>query len=53
MPFRSSRQRAYMYENHPEIAKRWADEHGNQVVPKRKDGKSDMRRVKPAAKRMR
>lgn len=40
-----------MYSQHPEIAKAWAAEHGNKIVPTKKDGKSDMRRVKPAAKR--
>lgn len=40
-----------MYSQHPEIAKRWAEEHGDKIVPRRKDGGSDMRRVKPAAER--
>lgn len=26
MPFRSERQRRYLFRNHPEMAKRWADE---------------------------
>ena len=26
MPFKSSKQRAFMYINHPEIAKRWSKE---------------------------
>jgi hypothetical protein len=29
MPFVSKAQRAYMYANHPEIAKRWEDKYGS------------------------
>jgi hypothetical protein len=32
MPFRSAKQRAYMYAVHPDIAKRWAAEFGNAIV---------------------
>lgn len=38
-----------MHANHPEIAKKWETEYGDKIVPKRADGKSDMRRVKGAA----
>ena len=30
MPFKSAAQRAYMYANHPDIAKRWSAEYPNQ-----------------------
>ena len=43
MPFRSSKQRAFMYARHPEIAKRWASEHGNKIVP---SGKADRKKRK-------
>lgn len=37
MPFRSSKQRAFLWANHPEIAKRWTDEHGSKIVPSKKE----------------
>ena len=36
MPFRSLKQRKYMYAKHPEIAKRWAKKHGSKIVKKKK-----------------
>lgn len=33
MPFRSAAQRKFLYSQHPDIAKRWAAEHGNKIVP--------------------
>jgi hypothetical protein len=30
MPFKSEAQRAYLFINHPEVAKRWAKEYPNQ-----------------------
>jgi hypothetical protein len=38
MPFRSAKQRAYLYANEPEIAKSWAKKHGNKVVKKKAGG---------------
>jgi hypothetical protein len=38
MPFRSAKQRAYLYANEPEIAQNWAEKHGNKVVKKSKGG---------------
>jgi|TARA_R100001440_G_C2432281_1_gene104599 hypothetical protein len=38
MPFRSEKQRAYLYANEPEIAKSWAEKHGNKVVKKSNGG---------------
>ena len=36
MPFRSAKQRAYLYANEPEVAKQFAKEHGNKIIKKRK-----------------
>ena len=38
MPFRSKKQRAYLYANEPEVAKKFAKEHGNKIIKKRKGG---------------
>jgi len=38
MPFRSEKQRAYLYANEPEIAESWAEKHGNKVVKKSNGG---------------
>ncbi len=38
MPFRSEKQRAYLYANEPEIAKSWTEKHGNKVVKKSNGG---------------
>lgn len=37
MPFKSKKQRAWMWANEPEIAERWTKEHGSKIV--KKDGK--------------
>ena len=34
MPFRSAKQRAYLYANEPEVAKQFAKEHGNKIIKK-------------------
>lgn len=34
MPFKSKKQRAYLYANEPEIAKRWAKKYGNKIKKK-------------------
>jgi len=39
MPFRSEKQRAYMYSQHPEIAKKWAKKYGNAIRRKAKKKK--------------
>ena len=36
MPFRSRRQRAYLYARHPRLAQRWARRYGTRIQPKRK-----------------
>ena len=38
MPFRSAKQRAYLYANEPKIAKSWAKKHGNKIVKKKNGG---------------
>lgn len=32
MPFRSEKQRRFMWLKHPDIAKRWTEEHGSKIV---------------------
>lgn len=34
MPFKSEKQRRFMYSQHPEIAKRWTKEYGSKPVGK-------------------
>jgi len=36
MPFRSSKQRRYMYAKHPKLAKKWAKKYGTKIVKKKK-----------------
>lgn len=40
MPFRSAKQRRYMWANHPDIARRWTEEYGSEPQPKRKAGRA-------------
>ena len=40
MPFRSEKQRRYLWMHHPEIAKKWTKEHGSKIVPSKKKKKS-------------
>jgi len=35
MPFKSAKQRRFMYAKHPKIAKRWAKKYGNKISKKR------------------
>ena len=35
MPFRSEKQRAYLYANEPQMAKKWASEHGNKLLKRK------------------
>lgn len=48
MPFKSDKQRAFMYSQHPEIAKRWRRESGPQTdLPTRvSHGKKESKAVK-------
>ena len=36
MPFKSVKQRKYMWAKHSDIAKRWTNEHGSKIVSKKK-----------------
>ena len=36
MPFKSEKQRRFLYANEPEIAKRWTDKYGSKPQPKKK-----------------
>lgn len=38
-PFRSEKQRRYLWMAHPEIAKKWTKEHGSKIVPSKKKKK--------------
>lgn len=35
MPFRSEKQRRYLWAKHPEIAEKWTEEHGSKPQPKK------------------
>ena len=45
MPFRSAKQRRYMWAKHPDIARRWTKKYGSKVV-KSKKRKTRKRRKK-------
>ena len=36
MPFRSEKQRAWMWANRPDIAKRWSDKYGSKPIPNKR-----------------
>lgn len=36
MPFKSKRQRRYMFAKHPKIARRWAKKYGSKIRRKKK-----------------
>mgnify|MGYP006909287388 CR=1 FL=1 len=36
MPFRSEKQRKFMWSQHPEIARKWTKKYGSKIVPKKK-----------------
>jgi hypothetical protein len=46
MPFKSEKQRKYLWANEPEIAKDWTEEYGSKVVKKNQGG-SVQRTVRP------
>ena len=35
MPFKSEKQRRYLFKNHPEIAKKWVKKYGNKPIKKK------------------
>jgi len=39
MPFRSEKQRRFLWAKHPDIARRWTRKYGSKIVPKRKKRK--------------
>ena len=39
MPFRSEKQRRYLWKNHPKIARDWTDTYGSKPVKKKHGGK--------------
>lgn len=39
MPFRSNKQRRFMFAKHPRIARRWAKRYGTKPQPKKKGKK--------------
>jgi hypothetical protein len=39
MPFRSAKQRRYMYAKHPKIARRWSKKYGSKIRKKKKGKK--------------
>jgi len=41
MPFRSEKQRKYLWKKHPKIAKDWTDTYGSKPVKKAKGGSMD------------
>ena len=36
MPFKSEKQRRYLYKNHPKIAKSWSKKYGSKIAKKKK-----------------
>jgi|TARA_X000001036_G_C20412362_1_gene697597 hypothetical protein len=46
MPFKSEKQRKYLWANEPEIAKDWTEEYGSKIVKKNVGG-TVQRQVKP------
>ena len=38
MPFRSKKQRKWLWANKPEMAEKWTQEHGSKIVKKKKGG---------------
>jgi len=40
MPFKSEKQRRFMWAKHPEIAERWADKYGSEIAKKYKKKKA-------------
>lgn len=44
MPFRSERQRRFLWAKHPEIAKRWTKKYGSKIIPSHKTRKRRRKR---------
>jgi hypothetical protein len=43
MPFRSEKQRRYLWKNEPELAKKWTEKYGSKVVKSKKKKKKNER----------
>lgn len=43
-PFVSEKQRRYMFKFHPKIARRWTNEYGSTIKPKKKARRSSKKR---------
>ena len=39
MPFKSEKQRRYLYKNEPAIAKKWTKKYGSKIKPKKRKKK--------------
>lgn len=39
MPFKSEKQRRFLWKNHPEIAERWSKKYGSKPKPKKRTTK--------------
>ena len=46
MPFRSKKQRKYLYARHPKIAKRWTEKYGSKINPYGRYRRSEEEREK-------
>lgn len=53
MPFRSLKQRKYLWAKHPDIARKWTKEHGSKIMPHKGKygGKKPTKKAKKVAKR--
>ncbi len=51
MPFKSEKQRRYLWMNEPEIAKRWTDKYGSKPIKKKIGKKNATHTKKKIAKR--
>ena len=46
MPFKSKKQRKFMWARHPEIARRWTEKYGSKIQSKKKKKKKGVKRSK-------
>jgi hypothetical protein len=51
MPFRSEKQRAFLWEKHPDVAEKWTDEYGSKIVPSKHPVAEAIKRRRKAKKR--
>ena len=48
MPFKSEKQRRYLYANEPEVAKRWSKKYGDKTMKRNRDeGRGRAHPIKP------